>query len=459
MADSSKWRVAFTPFLLTIRDSSRHTSCFKYECGFLPRFMYRLRLTLFMGIMLVSIAAAFGQPPANDDFANRIPLSGSSITFTGTLAGATLEDPEGDYYHFPGALFSGGSVWWTWTASESSIMMMTVQRDYSSVDSSNTMLYVYTGSDLNALSLVDSNSFDWPSSRYVIFSANAGTSYQFRVAGGWGLPFAVTLTATNMPVFLSQPQDCAVSPYGSAFFSAMATGLRKQLYSYQSVAEVKYQWSFNGNPIPGATQPSLLVHGVTTNHVGAYSVVASNVGGMITSSAAMLTLIETNSVPQIAALPPAGPAVVSLSLTGETGRWYKIESSAEVTNWPPPWWDYYTNGSPFWVLYTNTFGPMSMPRLNPIHQFARASLNVPTDVCIGQMKQMRWAKYMFYIEGRRPVSSQFALDVLKPYLPQAEGGGIKICPEFGYYSTPGNTFFDNVTCNLTNRGHRLTGGP
>jgi len=160
MADSSKWRVAFTPFLLTIRDSSRHTSCFKYECGFLPRFMYRLRLTLFMGIMLVSIAAAFGQAPANDDFANRIPLSGSSITFTGTLAGATLEDPEGDYYHFPGALFSGGSVWWTWTASESSIMMMTVQRDYSIVDSSNTVLYVYTGSNLNALTLVDNNSFD-----------------------------------------------------------------------------------------------------------------------------------------------------------------------------------------------------------------------------------------------------------------------------------------------------------
>ncbi len=406
--------------------------------------------------MLVSLAAAFGQPPANDDFANRTPLTGSSVTFTGTLVGATFEMVEG-FFNFPGGgRNSGGSVWWTWTASETSIMMMTVQRDYSIVDSSNTVLYVYTGSDLNALTLVDNNSFDWPSARYVIFSATAGTSYQFRVAGGWGLPFTVTLTATNTPVFLSQPQDCAVSPYGSAFFSAIATGLRKQLYG-QNVADVKYQWSFNGTPMPGATQPSLLVHGVTSNQIGAYSVIASNAGGVIASAAAMLTLIETNPIPQLAALAPTGPALISFSLTGETGRWYKIESSSDVTNWPSPWF-YYTNGSPFWVLYTNTFGTHSMPKLGPNHQFVRASLNVPTDVCIGQMKQMRWAEYMFGIESRQPVSSPFTLVNLKPYLPLAYGGGINICSENGFYSTPA-TILGNVTCSLTNRGHYLPGAP
>lgn len=441
----------------TIGDQGlRHTSCSQYECGFLPRFMHNPKFGLFVAIVLASMAAAFGQPPINDDFANRIPLTGSSTIFTGTLAGATFENPE-VYYNFPGgSRNTGGSVWWTWTASETSLMMMTVQRDYSIVDSSNTTLYVYTGSDLSALTLVDNNSFDWPSVRYVIFSANAGTSYQFRVAGGWVLPFTVTLTATNQPVFLSQPQDCAVSPYGSAFFSAMATGLRKQLYyPGQIVADVKYQWRFNGNPIPGATAPSLLVHRVTTNQLGTYSVTASNAGGVTASAVATLTLIETNPVPQLACLPPANPALVTFSLTGETGRWYKIESSSDVTNWPTPG-TYYTNGSAFWILYTNTFGRHSIPKLNPLHQFVRASLHVPTDVCIGQMKQMRWAKYMFAIENRVPVSSQFALDVLKPYLPLNQYNGINICPENGYYAPPyPNTLLDNVTCNLTNRGHVL----
>jgi hypothetical protein len=407
--------------------------------------------------MLVSIAAAFGQPPANDDFANRTPLTGSSITFTGTLVGATAESAETDY-HFPGGpLFSGGSVWWTWTASDTSIMMMTVQRDYSIVDSSNTALYVYTGFDLSALTPVDNNSFDWPSARYVIFAANAGTSYQFRVAGSWGLPFAVTLTATNVPVFLSQPQDCAVSPYGSAFFSSMATGLRKQFYTGQIVADVKYQWSFNGNPIPGAAQPSLSVHGVTTNQLGAYSVTASNAGGVITSAPAMLTLIETNPIPQLAALPPANPALISFSLTGETGRWYKIESSSDVTNWPIPG-TFYINGNPFWILYTNAFGTLSIPKLNPVHQFVRASLHVPADVCIGQMKQMRWAQYLYAIESRGQVFSQFTLAELKPYIALTPQGSIKLCPEFGVYSAP-NTIFGNVTCGLANRGHYLPSTP
>ena len=77
------------------------------------------------------------------------------------------------------------------------------------------------------------------------------------------------------------------------------------------------------------------------------------------------------------------------------------------------------------------------------------------------MKQMRWAKYMFYIEGRRPVSSQFTLDVLKPYLPLAGvGSPINGCPEGGLYSVPdSDTFLVNVTCSLTNWGHYLTGGP
>jgi hypothetical protein len=57
-------------------------------------------------VVLISVAGAFGQsPPVNDNFADRIPLTGSSLTITSTLAGATYESAEIN------AL--GGSVWWS----------------------------------------------------------------------------------------------------------------------------------------------------------------------------------------------------------------------------------------------------------------------------------------------------------------------------------------------------------
>ena len=307
------------------------------------------KLSLCTAIVLVSMAAALGQsPPANDDFANRTVIAGSSITVSGTLVGATLESAETDSSFPGGPLSSGGSVWWTWTAAESTTVIIEMLRDYSVINSSNTALYVYSGTDLNALTLLDTNSFDAPSGRYVAFSASAGGSYQFRVAGGWGQAFTLRLTATNSPVFVIQPQDRVVSPYGSAFFSALAGKLPPGSSPHPTN---NYQWKFNGLPIPGATVPTLVIHGITTNHVGSYSVTASNAGGMTESAAAMLTITDTNPVPRLAALRPSAPALLPFTLTGEGGRWYRIESSQDVTNWPNPEWWPHTNT--IWVLNTN----------------------------------------------------------------------------------------------------------
>src|SRR5215475_10456913 len=44
-----------------------------------------------VGIALVSLATAFGQAPANDNFGDRTVVTGASATFGGTLVGATLE--------------------------------------------------------------------------------------------------------------------------------------------------------------------------------------------------------------------------------------------------------------------------------------------------------------------------------------------------------------------------------
>ncbi|HVV00187.1 MAG TPA: hypothetical protein VHH88_02425 [Verrucomicrobiae bacterium] len=385
-----------------------------------------------------AFSAAFAGP-ANDDFANREVLEGTYTSVSGTLAGATFEANETSYLSYPG---SGGSVWWTWTAPASSQVIIEMQRDFSQVDSSNSLLQVFTGDDLSALTLLDENTFDAPAGRYVAFEATEGVGYQFRVAGGWNGPFSLVLIATNPPVFVSQPKDTVVSPYGSAFFSAMATGPgpRKNYFRDPSAS---YQWKFNGSPIFGQTAPSLVVTNVTTNEVGSYSVVASNAGGMTESSAAMLSLEDTNPVPSVLAQRPVDAAHVSTFVTGEQGRWYRIESSQDLTNWDDPIWFEATNSTNF----------ITVARLGPDH-FIRAALNVPTDTCIAQLQQMRWALSVFAVEDGLPFDMDYTLEELKAYLPLTVYSSIQACPEGGFYVT-GDTIMDPVTCSLANRGHVL----
>ena len=117
------------------------------------------------GLFFHSAAVAFCQsPPVNDDFVNRTVLSGSSINFAGTLAGATLE--SGEPTASCGAPISGGSVWWTWTATESVPVVISISRDYSSFDSQNSWLEVCGGTDLTNLTEIDCNRFDGPAGRY-----------------------------------------------------------------------------------------------------------------------------------------------------------------------------------------------------------------------------------------------------------------------------------------------------
>jgi hypothetical protein len=385
--------------------------------------------------MLVSLVGAFGQSaPVNDNFTNRIPVTGSPLTITGTLAGATYEGGETNVFPYSSPN-GGGSVWWTWTASQSTTVVIEMLRDYSVV-SSGGGFEIYTGTNLSGLTFVDGNLFDGPPGRYVTFPASAGLSYQFRVYGAWGGPFTLKLIATNPLVFLKQPQDCVVSPHGSALFSAHAAG---RLQSWRA-----YQWTFNGIPIPGEIYPVLVIHDVSSNQAGSYSVIATNLGGTTESAAAILTVTETNPVPRIAALSPSSPALLSFSLTGEGGRWYEYESSQDLQTWV----------SPVWIQPTNATTFLSIPRLGPTH-FVRASLNASTDACVAQLKRMRAAFDMFAIEYKYPSSAAVPLWYIQPFIPLTSQGLLPPCPGGGIYSGP-STILGNPTCSLHGRGHEIS---
>jgi hypothetical protein len=390
--------------------------------------------TLGAALLFYSAVAAFCQsPPVNDNFANRTVLSGSSISFTGTLAGATLESEEPTTSCE--APVSGGSVWWTWTATKSIPVVIVIRRDYSSFDSQNSWLEVCEGTDLTNLTQIDCNRFDGPAGRYVKFAASAGVAYQFRAFGAWAGPFALLLTAGDAPVIVVPPQNALVSPYGSAVFSVIAAGLPSPTI----------QWTFNGSPLPGQTTASLAVHNLLTNRAGTYSVIVSNSGGVV-ESFATVSIVATNPVPRLAALLPSDSTQLPFALSCQGGRWYRIESSADLSHW-------LFNGD---VQTTNADNLFSVPSVNTNSQFVRASLNVPTDVCSAQLKQLRAARYLYAIENKQSWQGDTGFADLRPYLPDAK---IPSCPEFGTYALYGYLTND-ISCSLQySRGHSVTNTP
>lgn len=98
------------------------------------------------------------------------------------------------------------------------------------------------------------------------------TGYQIRVTGDPAPP--------PKPQITQQPTNQNVNLGQTATFSVAAT----------SLTPISYQWWFETNPIPGATNSSLVLSNVQSSQAGNYSVTVANTAGSITSSNALLTL-------------------------------------------------------------------------------------------------------------------------------------------------------------------------
>src|SRR5262249_3236874 len=127
--------------------------------------------------------------PANDLFANRIALTGASVNTTGTNQYGTKETGEPAIAGAPG----GKSVWWAWTAPASG--STTISLIGSSFD---TLLGVYTGTAVNALTLVASNDdFGGTTQSQVTITATAGVIYIIDADGYGGVSGSLKLTVTQ----------------------------------------------------------------------------------------------------------------------------------------------------------------------------------------------------------------------------------------------------------------------
>ncbi len=113
----------------------------------------------------------------------------------------------------------------------------------------------------------------------------------------------VIYNATNAaipPIILTQPQNRASLPGGSATFTIGVTG----------DGPLSYQWYFNSNAIAGATATSFSIANVDPTNAGTYTVVISNLVGSVTSSPAILSIANSAAY---------GGILVAWEMSGLTG--------------------------------------------------------------------------------------------------------------------------------------------
>lgn len=105
--------------------------------------------------------------------------------------------------------------------------------------------------------------------------------YSLGAFGGNGRP-TVALEAFNFaPVITAQPANQTVIAGGSVMFTVAAGGAPRP----------SFQWRKDGVAIPGATGSTYTIASASLADAGSYTVVAANTGGLVTSNAAVLTLI------------------------------------------------------------------------------------------------------------------------------------------------------------------------
>jgi Ca2+-binding RTX toxin-like protein len=116
------------------------------------------------------------KPPANDDFADAVVIDGRGGTTTGSNRGATEE--EGERVH---AGCGEASVWYRWTAPETEDVRFDTRGS-----NFDTTLAVYTGTAVDALSVVAENDDFGSLDSDLSFEATAGSTYAISVAGCGG---------------------------------------------------------------------------------------------------------------------------------------------------------------------------------------------------------------------------------------------------------------------------------
>jgi hypothetical protein len=187
--------------------------------------------------------AALANPPSNDDYANAHDLGGgSTASASGTNLDATAEPGEPDHDGFT----AGPSVWYRWTApGDGAVKIDTCGSDF------DTVLAVYTGSAIDALTPLASNDQSCGNQSRVRFNATGGTTYRIAVDGYAGEQGAIELELQppNPPSNdnFANAHDLGGGPTSGTNLDATAEPGEPDHYGLAAEASVWYRWTAPGD--------------------------------------------------------------------------------------------------------------------------------------------------------------------------------------------------------------------
>jgi choice-of-anchor B domain-containing protein len=122
------------------------------------------------------------------------------------------------------------------------------------------------------------------------------------------------------PIIASQPQDVSVYADNSAAFSVGVVG----------ASPFTFQWRFNGAHIANATNQTLLIDPAQSGNVGYYSVIVSNSFGAVTSSNALLSLLDSPYLANVTANPGSRGALIHWNTTLPSDSTVEFELATSV---------------------------------------------------------------------------------------------------------------------------------
>jgi hypothetical protein len=250
------------------------------------------------------------QPPANDNFANAITLTGASVSASGTNVLATKEPGEPNH----GGNAGGASVWWNWTAPASA--NVTVNTTGSNFD---TLLGIYTGNTVSTLTPVTpigsrpNGNTRLPASPVISvttsslqFAATAGVTYRIAVDGLNGETGTIQLSLTQQGQVTAGPTTVA-------------------------------SWNFDAPPYANPLNAD----------TGSGTIDFSGWGGVVTNFNGL------NGTQALALQGTAGNGTyiqINLSMTGYSGLTVAFATRGTTTGYSSGTWSWSVNGGPFTTL-------------------------------------------------------------------------------------------------------------
>ena len=189
---------------------------------------------------------------------------------------------------------------------------------------------------------------------YYFNSAYVADQFGYTVSDGRGGTVSglaqVRPPPATSPAISSGPDSITNVVGENATFTVSATG----------TGPLGYQWRFNDAAIAAASASAYTRTNVQSSHAGGYSVVVSNVAGMVTSATALLTVIQPPHLELMTVLPGGS---FQFQVSGSPGQ-YAVDATTNLFNW-----DELTN-----LTTTNTSFPYADGNTNLPARYYRARL-------------------------------------------------------------------------------------